>query len=1725
MKNIKKIIITILAMLALIIVAYSGYKVIAKATNEMISTDDSLPETFPYVPYSVLIDDPYILCSGKGITLIGYQRTIVKSGDRSQSEPYLTINDIGKKIFLEKIDASGDITTDNFQNPYSRATSYTYGYYQESERKIAKPSEAYILAEASENINSGDHSFYNVTNRVYEGDLNVEAYSYTIGGETIFGINMDGISGEPQDFLIFDEQTGKYYYIELTQNGEFFPYAYVQYAWWKTEAGGNSSIVPSTPFSKEAEAFEEYINKVAKRDGNGEIVTEEKTVEINGKSVTVTAPVIDYKVTGDDSKAEVQYDEEQKRYLIGPFKLNYYEESVTTERGKVDFSAITNAKLVSNLGEVDSKKWFFKYNNRNSDDKATYPHNGEDFYIVLDYIDGMRYIEDFKFDFKYMNAGGEYSDLKGEYFTAEWEPASEAIWCNEGAKSCSCGGTHTSSQKDKDGKETCSGGAKKCSHGYYHNHIIKWNYWLELKSLKPGQSQPLAQIYKGARWYENAEFSFKINIPDVPPPPPPGDNPKEYIRLTIPMAGEVWIDKVADKKNPQYTEGTRQDGEDGYKNAEVYIYKVYKDKSGKIVKRELADIYEEDNKTKIKYPVYTDENGKYQIPNINVPGSGNMKEKGYQISYDVEFMYDGQHYEASKALPTSNGDANKYKTASKKEKEAYEKDSMASENAQVRDEYNNKFKEIYGGNAIDKDGNTRGYSSNGKDTLNLDYTSTEFSLPNNENKRRLSTLTILDENEHIIEQYKMKATTGNAGLYFPVNNKITLTSADDVKELSVIKDEKGKTTTYKTIYNYMLHINLAVKEREKADLSVFKDLYKAEIVVNEKEITKTYNKYVDVEDEENKEALEVQIEACRIGKYSLGLYSSDYEYRSTVYETSEDVVKNIKADTDMKVYLTYRIAINNESQAANGLDATINQINDYYDKAFTYVNEDIKANVLNNDQERVNKVVAESPYFRVVKANESPKYTYWSDGMQRFTCNDTNQRVNDDYKKLTITDLKDVKIAAGEQLEMFITFEVDKDGYKNTTKRPELLGEKNNIAEIANYSDYYTDGRVAGIVDRDSAPDNIDLNRNVKEWYEDDTESAPAINIYLYRYNREINGNVWEDKEQIELLYGQKVANGLIDENENGISNIDVQVVEKIYIDGIEYEKIWSEDDFNDLTEEEKKEFRLKDVQTENDGSYYFKGVLAGNYVVRFKYGNKEANIKYNGQDYKNTAYQTEMKNEDGSTTLNNEWQDLHTNTLNETRVSDARDYELQRMKVIAYSRKINNTIGTVLETADQDTSHTELIENTQMVANTAKMNIEIEHQDYIDYGTVKIVDGLEEFTYVVPNIDFGLEKRSQTALEIDKKISRITLYKNDDQVALLDVTFNEDGTINKEKTDSSYNNKLVHVDETSNIQGLEYLPIESQVLNGSKLKIEYQIKVTNNSEVDWTGKLATYNDSQSIIEKVEELERAETYVSGKMIEYGEYVGLNYYNNKNNDTDKIVKTKIEQLIDYIDNDVSPDEESNTSIEDSSWKSISLEELQNGKMLDEKVYTENKLVDSKGREYIEENKNNILVTESSDYNPSMICELVPQSASEGLNQNYTGKIRVVTAKHLSEETSKDDIYNNIAEVLSYSNTVGRRDEQSVPGNSQVARGEYIAATGYKNGEIVTDYEGAKEVTIGENILHLNGERDSDAPNYITIAEPTGISNIEHNKKNIAVVIIISGIILAVGIVVIKKKIIK
>ncbi len=1917
-KILKSLVILILTTILLITFSIFGYKAFATSTNEMASAGIGDPPQFPYVRHTDLIEMYNILCSQKGTHLTGENGTLVKQGDQSSSEGYLTFNNIGKKLFEKSQNASSYTTDESFTNPYTSASSSTYGLYKKTDAISCTPSEAYILSEMSENTYKDSSDFYNITNKEYKGEVTDESV-ITISGVSLYGIDLkdDGHGEELPTNYVVKKSDGKYYYVELTSEANYFPYTYVQYAWWTTKAGG-STVVKATSLQKEAEAFEAYINKVAKRDSNNQIVTEEKTVTINGITATIKVPVIDFKIKKHTDKAKSYYDEKEKKFLVGPFSIDYCEESVTSDRGTINFSEVTGATLESNLGEVNKKDWKFAFPERSGDneDRSSYPHNGETFYVILNYKEGMTKISDLHFTFRYMNAGGNYEKLTGEYFKASWEPESEAIWCNEESSYCECGGTSVGPHREKrDDKNNvigyeCNGGAKACSHGYYHTHIIKWNYWLELKDLDPKPSQALAEGLVGVRWYETAEISliaklpktidisgtktwndnnnkdgkrpkqvivvlykngkktnqtrkiseengwkyeFKnlpktdekgeriiytvvetgvkgysttykgndiINTPDEPETVdisgtktwednnnedgtrpekvivtlyrngkktnqtrkmnkdngwkyefkdlPKTDDDGEIIaytvvetkvlgyvtsykgydiintpdepgiKLTIPMAGEVWIDTDPDKAhNTKY--GYKDDGEKPYEKAEVYVYKVYLDKNGKEVKRQPAKIYGDDNETEIKFPVYTDADGKYKINNILVPGTEEEQYKDCTIKYDVVFAYDGQNYEASDFLPSANGNASTYINSNKEERKKYQKDSMAIETVKDRDTFNKRFSEISGSKPIDDNGNTEGKSKGEDKEYRLDYTSEEYKLSKNSDKsRRISKLTTTDKDGYILEQFKMKASTGNAGIVYPFANKISIETADDVEELSVKIEDGIKVTTYKTLYEYMLHINLAVKERDEADLAVGKDLYKAQIVVNEKSLTYKYNTLYDFEEEKNKDFLNIQLEAAKAKPYTLGLYSSDYAYRSKVYSKSANIVKSIKHDTELRAFLTYKVVAYNESE---GYEEVINLLNDYYDSSFTLIKDDLSVDVLNNEGVRESKVVAEKTYYRILPGMEPAKYKYnskedtanYPSGNISWT-QDTSFNGSSDYKKMTTDSLKDIKLKEGERIEIFVTFEVDKAGFldKDSKERKNLLGEKNNIAEISNYSTYYKGGKVAGRIDKDSAPDNIDFKKNEKSWYEDDTESAPVINIELYNTAREINGFVWEDLETNELKYNQKVGNGIYDSNENGISNLDVELVEKILIDDTEYEYIWPADAFSGTVAENN--YNPTDVTKE--GKYSFKGFVAGNYVVRFKYGNREDSIKYNGQDYKNTSYQENIKNSDGKATLNNEWHDLKDKNLREAKVSDARDYELQRMKVIAYSRKITNKEGSVLETADSKTAgHTELISNTQMVANTAKLNLELERQDYIDYGSEKSVNGIKEYTYIVSDIDFGLEKRSETVMELTKDLYSITLYKNNGTSQIMKVIIKEDGTYDFDVSEELA--KLLRVAKTKNEQGFSYINMESSYLKDLTIKLGYKIKVNNKSEVDWTGLLAEFDNTKTaredILAEVEKLEDDSRYVSGKNINYGDYVGLNYYNNKNNDSDKIVTTKVEKIIDYIDNNISINSAETSAVQDSAWVNISTDTLKAEKLLDDKVYTtledgRKVLADEMGNIYDTETRKNIYVTDSEIYNKKMIAKLVPETAKE-TGIATSGEIMIVTSKTITSEETADNLnFDNIAEILVYSNTVGRRDEQSVPGNAEISRGAFTAATGIseEDGKVVTEYKGAKDIKVDEEVYSLNGERDTDAAEFVTFTDPTGYNGMTGFSSNIEYIIatVIGCIILAGGIVTIKIKVV-
>lgn len=1288
----------------------------------------------------------------------------------------------------------------------------------------------------------------------------------------------------------------------------------------------------------------------------------------------------------------------------------------------------------------------------------------------------------------------------------------------------------------------------------------------------------------------------------------------KLVELTMPMGGKVWKEDIPDYKDADsYANGLYDANEEGLAKVEVYIWKVTGDK------RELATIRDTDNESIIPQPLFTDADGNWTAPRMAVPyeeGSG----AGY---YDIEFKYDGQTYEPTTALVTAGGDAkNKingnaetYMKASTSERDKYQNDSMALEDAGERDAFNKKFQEIYGKESINDNGETIG-AATGVDSL--EYTSTDYTVSGSNNTRKISTLVTTDSEGYVLEKYKMNAKVSTAGLKYPFDDKLHM------EEYDKTIDGMTETTKYIATDYYLQHINLGLVKREEADVSLTKDVYSAKVIVNNKMLTYNYNTAVNFEEDPWVEALEQQIKVAEQNiSYDLKLYRSDYFYRTAIYDSntmgySDDIlsqIKSVTSGTEMEVYLTYKISMHNESEK---LVANINKLVDYYDSNMTLVSEDIVSKIDVQEADKLVRkdiTVAEKTYYDVLKAAEQDKTPYSSEGATgRADWSEEGTIQGSDgvtYKKISTETLKNYKLASGEKIDLYVTFKVNRDAVTEGIDKSIVLGEKHNVAEIANYSTYYEDGRVAGRIDRDSAPDNVNIAKhNEKAWYEDDTDSAPIIKLDLYDEVRHINGIVWEDEETKTIQYSQKIGDGIYQENEKTIPGMTVKLVEKITVDDTDYDFVWPAT-FNYNGKDLMEIMKLKSqILTDENGKYEFEGVPAGNYAVRFVYGsvsdsnlvddymlavNGDKTIEngYNGQDYKSTIYQAGFEdiNTSDEGYLNNIWHDFTNGELKDKRVSDARDDEIRRLEVVAYSRTINNTNGEVLASADsKEANHDNLAKYTAMVANTAKMDIEIEYKKLaeesgiettIDQNGTLMVNGEQikgtNYKYDIPNIDFGLEKRSSTILELDKQINEIVVTTSNNE-NIVDVVYNheysidENGkikvttTVNEEK--STGFEHVQSVNNTQALQGFRYINMDENIMQGATITIKYGITVFDVGEVDRTGKLSTFNNGEEILKEVKTLKN--TYANNKEVKYGEYLGTIYYTGEG-ESDAVVTTNIEQIIDYVDNNSVFNEIKNSNIENNSWKTISIEELllgdtqkdilngnnneygidNRGSMLEAGIYNivnadgttkpltaedvkalrqkiENKedigdiaILDSDGKMYVTEQRNNIAVSISdATANPSISTKLVPYNAYKegvttdgtGLKTNYMGNITITTSRYMSPETESDDLdFNNLAEIIQFSNTVGRRDIDAKVGNANPMNGEYIAA-----------YGGTTENINGETVT-VKSEHDSGATEVITLSPPTGISVEKNINKELIIIGILSGIILVGGIFIIKKKV--
>lgn len=699
------------------------------------------------------------------------------------------------------------------------------------------------------------------------------------------------------------------------------------------------------------------------------------------------------------------------------------------------------------------------------------------------------------------------------------------------------------------------------------------------------------------------------------------------------------------------------------------------------------------------------------------------------------------------------------------------------------------------------------------------------------------------------------------------------------------------------------------------------------------------------------------------------------------------------------------------------------------------------------------------------------------------------------YNKVTITGMSDEKIEFGGQLKLYLTFKVNKDD------KGIILGEKSNIAEITSYSTFDKKGS-AGMIDIDSAPGNYVIPENPL-CYEDDTHITNGFKIEIKKkenkpVERTITGIVWDENIN---------KNGQYDESESKINDVIVQLIEIKDIGEKRYEYIWQEmrsggtnisidnsDDtkyvvFNGGS------IARKDSEVTGDGEYKFTGFIPGDYIIRYIYGDgstydyypddRYKNVQtYNGYDYQSTI---------SSTYYNQEWLDLFKRTEN---VNSAVDNEARRLQVMAYSTTIDNTIGIALANKTDDA-----LQATWMCAETPKLDISGEHVNTKgDEGGI-VIEANQVPDYSINNLCFGLKERPKTKITLEKHITELKITATDGTV-LVD-TSNEMST-NLAK--SAISNRTQRGTWTFNS--------DIEILQGATLEVQYEYTVKNESDVDYTsedlGKAFEANFTKDLAgniantyttwlnEKSEEIKTA--IINKKPYTIGKYLGKYYYTGEKGSDDVEVTIQVDKMQEYVNDELSFNTD-NSNSEFTKTNTV----IKAGRIIT--VIEKGRIIkeDSKDINIIKEElkKSADLLTEESltkeiDFNTVLQNKVATGFLTKGKTKTYN----LTLTRVLSPNTTDDMNYESyLADITQYSIATGRRDMASIPDNLS-----------YRHSK-------SSSVTLESGL----NEPDETWAETITITPPTGED--KQNIIEIAILVVSSIALLAGGIVVIKKYVVR
>ena len=481
-------------------------------------------------------------------------------------------------------------------------------------------------------------------------------------------------------------------------------------------------------------------------------------------------------------------------------------------------------------------------------------------------------------------------------------------------------------------------------------------------------------------------------------------------------------------------------------------------------------------------------------------------------------------------------------------------------------------------------------------------------------------------------------------------------------------------------------------------------------------------------------------------------------------------------DKDFSVKVVYKITLKNESGV---LYSKINSLVDYFDARYTIEEKGSIGTGYENGE------IKDEINYKLDKSYQDAKYRKLIiDCNTKINPNESNRNIYVEYT-LTRNGVKD------------ILFD------ENWDEKTNIEGLE-NIVEINSYSTYsdkdFTKS-YAGI-DSDSNPGST-IPGN-KDTYEDDTDYAPGL-ILEVANPREIKGTVFEDNAVDPTEGGtnrERLGNGQFDKEEKTISGVKVGLYS---IDDFIEEEDRSGNVTNIKLEEDAVSVGTTTYEGDNkdstgkDGTFTIKDFVPGEYRIVYTWGDD----KYTIEDYKSTIWTSDNKNEkDGNP---NTWYRVNT----DKRYSDALDNYATRLKIDSEDTSID-----------------------KMDSMTNSMTFGVELKDDI-YNRKTEISGIGKVTFSIENIDFGVIERPRQSIDVTKRAKSMKMTLANGQVIADAKIVEKDGKLQLEQQVKG----VIYTepsDKNNPKNGQIKAEIDNELIQGSKVEIEYEIKVQNNSEIDY---------------------------------------------------------------------------------------------------------------------------------------------------------------------------------------------------------------------------------------------------------------------------------------------------